>query len=85
MRQRQQGGAGFGQGKAARRTVEKLQAVLSSSPFSCRLTAGWVRCSKVAARETVPSRATVMKQRKAWSTRQVVHLKNLYGSAHESH
>ena len=47
--------------------LKSCKPVLSSSPFSCRLTAGWVRCSKVAARETVPSRATVMKQRKAWS------------------
>ena len=46
--------------------LKSCRPVLSSSPFSWRLTAGWVRCSKVAARETVPSRATVMKQRKAW-------------------
>ena len=46
--------------------LKSCSPVLSSSPFSCRLTAGWVRCSEAAARETVPSRATVMKQRKAW-------------------
>jgi hypothetical protein len=46
--------------------LKSCSPVLSSSPFNCRLTAGWVRCSKVAARDTVPSRATVMKQRRAW-------------------
>ena len=46
--------------------LKSSSPVLSSSPFSCKLTAGWVRLSKPAARETVPSRATVMKQRKAW-------------------
>ena len=46
--------------------LKSCSPVLSSSPFNCRLTAGWVRCSEAAARETVPSRATVMKQRKAW-------------------
>ena len=46
--------------------LKSSSPVLSSSPFNCRLTAGWVRCSEAAARETVPSRATVMKQRKAW-------------------
>ena len=46
--------------------LKSSRPVLSSRPFNCRLTAGWVRCSNVAARETVPSRATVMKQRRAW-------------------
>src|ERR1700730_1595716 len=46
--------------------LNSKRPVLSSSPLSCRLTAGWVRFSEEAARETVPSRATVMKQRRAW-------------------
>jgi Zn-dependent protease with chaperone function len=46
--------------------LNSKRPMLSSSPLSCRLTAGCVRFSEDAARETVPSRATVMKQRRAW-------------------
>src|SRR6266478_4533038 len=46
--------------------LKSCRPVLSSRLFNCRLTAGWVRCSNDAARDTVPSRATVMKHRRAW-------------------
>ena len=45
--------------------LKSSNPVFSSSPLSCGLTAGWVRFSSVAAPDTVPSRATMTKQRRA--------------------
>ena len=45
--------------------VNSSSPVLAARLLSCRLTAGWLRCRCCAARDTLPSRATATKARKA--------------------
>ena len=44
--------------------VKSCKPVASDSALSCRLTAGWLRCRRWAARDTLPSRATATKARR---------------------
>jgi hypothetical protein len=77
VRQRQQGGAGFGQGKAARRTVEELQAGALFQPLQLEADGGLGQVQQGGRARNRPFAGHGDEAAQGLDTWQVIHLENL--------